>query len=105
MQEASVNAHVAVSTLHNVRSICADLAPLSMPMDDQQLRQRARLIHGALRAREQMQALRDRAVRLAGALERFRQRRDEIEGRAYAVDRRRHADPRFVSGFNDQRRA
>ncbi len=85
MQEASTNARAAVNALQAVSAICADLAPLSMPLSDEQLRQRARLIHSVLRARERMQVLRDRAEALAGALARFRNRRDHIYTRRSAT--------------------
>ncbi len=78
MHEAEANARAAVSALENIKTICADLAPLDTPLSEAQLRQRARLIHGILRTRQQMQVLRDRAINLNEALFRFRQRRDEI---------------------------
>ena len=41
MKEASANAKAAVNALQAIGSICADLAPLDMPMTDEQIRQRA----------------------------------------------------------------
>ena len=78
MQNAALNARAAVAALENIKTICADLAPLDTPLSDAQLRQRARLIHGILRTRQQMQQMRDRAINLNEALFRFRQRREEI---------------------------
>ena len=104
MQQASMNARAAVNALHNVSVICRNLSPLDSPMDDEQLRQRARLIHSVLRARQQMEQLRNRAVQLASSLERFRLRRLQIQGLAPFVERRVNADPRFVQGFNDLRK-
>jgi len=86
MQKAALNARAAVAALESIKTICADLAPLDTPLSEAQLRQRARLIHGILRTRQQMQLLRDRAVNLNEALIRFRQRRDEINGGAAADD-------------------
>ena len=80
MQKAALNARNAVAALENIKTICADLAPLDTAMSESQLRQRAQLIHGILRTRQQMQLLRDRAVNLNEALIRFRQRREEING-------------------------
>lgn len=80
MREATINARAAVNAMQGVSAICRDLAPLSMPMDDEQLRQRARLIDSILRARRQMELLRNRAAQLAASLDRFHQRRREIHG-------------------------
>jgi hypothetical protein len=82
MREATLKAQAALTALENMKTICADLAPLDTPMSPQQLEQRAQLIHGILRTRQQMQLLRDRAVNLGEALQRFRQRRDEIDAAA-----------------------
>lgn len=70
--------------LQRITEICADLLPLAAPMDDEQLRQRAQLIHSARRARSRMQTLRGRAVALNDALARFQSRREEIAKRAAA---------------------
>lgn len=80
MQTATVNARAAVNALQGVSVICRNLAPLSSPMDEEQLRQRARLIDSVLRARRQMEMLRNRAVQLAASLDRFHQRRRQIQG-------------------------
>jgi hypothetical protein len=96
MQEASLNARAAVNALHNVTVICRNLAPLSAPMDDEQLRQRARLIHSVLRARRQMELLRNRAVQLAASLDRFRQRRLQIQGVTLRSERCAKGDRRVV---------
>ncbi|MBN8481355.1 MAG: hypothetical protein J0L88_07180 [Xanthomonadales bacterium] len=79
MREATTRARAALTALENMKSICADLAPLDTPMTPEQLQQRARLIHGILRTRQQMQLLRDRAIDLDEALQRFRARRAEID--------------------------
>lgn len=91
MREATQKAQAALTALENMKTICADLAPLDTPMTEQQLEQRAQLIHGILRTRQQMQLLRDRAVNLGEALQRFRQRRDEID--AAAADALPPAEP------------
>lgn len=80
LHDASLNARAAVNALHGVSAICRQLAPLSAPMDAAQLHQRARLIDSVLRARRQMELLRNRAVELAASLDRFHQRRRQIQG-------------------------
>jgi len=80
MHEATMNARAAVNALHNVSAICRNLVPLSAPMDEEQLRQRARLIDSVLRARRQMELLRNRAAQLAASLDRFHLRRQQING-------------------------
>lgn len=82
MRQATVAAHAAVNSLQSVRVICNDLLPLNHPMTAQQLHQRAKLIHHVLMTRNRMQLLRDRAEALSGALNRFRDRREEIKQRA-----------------------
>ncbi len=100
MQQAAVNARAAVNALQNVTVICRNLVPLSAPMDEEQLRQRARLIHSVLRARQQMELLRNRAITLASSLDRFRLRRQQIEGRPPFVERRIKGDRRVVADFD-----
>ena len=82
MREASIAARVAVKSLQSVSLICGDLIPLDQPMTDEQHLQRAKLIHSVLMARKRMQLLRDRAEALSGALDRFRDRREQIARRA-----------------------
>ena len=53
-----------------------------MPMTDEQWLQIAQLIHPVLLTRQRMQMLRDRAEALSGALNRFRDRREQIVQRA-----------------------
>jgi hypothetical protein len=81
MKKASADAKVAVSSLQAIGEICADLSPLSMPMSDEQIRQRADLIRSVIQTRQQMLLFRDRANALAEALERFRARQQEIRQR------------------------
>ena len=100
MQEAALNARAAVNALQNVTVICRNLAPLSAPMDETQLRQRARLIHSVLRARQQMELLRDRAVKLASSLDRFRLRHMQIHGKQPVAERRVKADRRVQTDFS-----
>lgn len=78
MKEASANAKVAVKSLQAIGSICADLAPLDMPMTEEQIRQRANLIRSVIQTRQQMLQFRDRARALGEALQRFRDRQQEI---------------------------
>lgn len=59
-----------------------DLIPLDQPLTAGQLEQRARLIHAILLTRKRVQALRDRADRLSGALDAFHERQGQIRRRA-----------------------
>ena len=68
MKEASANARAAVNALQAIGSICADLAPLDMPMTDEQIRQRANLVRSVIQTRQQMLQFRDRAKALGEAL-------------------------------------
>lgn len=81
MKNASENARAAVNALQAIGSICADLAPLDMPMTDEQIRQRADLIRSVIKTRQQMLQFRDRAKALGEALERFRTRQEEIRSK------------------------
>ncbi|MBX3699000.1 MAG: hypothetical protein R3F08_07190 [Dokdonella sp.] len=81
MKEASANARAAVNALQAIGSICADLAPLDMPMTDEQIRQRANLVRSVIQTRQQMLQFRDRAKALGEALERFRARQQEIRSK------------------------
>jgi hypothetical protein len=81
MKDASANAKAAVNALQAIGSICADLAPLDMPMTDEQIRQRANLIRSVIQTRQQMLQFRDRARALGEALERFRARQQEIRSK------------------------
>lgn len=85
MREATTRARAALTALENMKSICADLAPLDTPMTPEQLQQRAQLIHGILKTRQQMQLLRDRAIHLNEALQRFRARRAELDAAAESL--------------------
>jgi len=81
MKKASADANVAVTSLQAIGAICADLSPLDRPMTEDQIRQRADLIRSVIETRQQMLLFRDRANALAGALERFRARQEEIRQR------------------------
>ncbi|MEZ5461938.1 hypothetical protein [Dokdonella sp.] len=81
MKEASANAKVAVASLQAIGSICSDLAPLDMPMTEDQLRQRADLVRSVIQTRQQMLQFRDRAKALGEALQRFRDRQNEIRNK------------------------
>lgn len=82
MRQASIAARTAVNSLQAVSVICNDLIPLDQPMTDEQRLQRAKLIHSVIFARKRMMLLRDRAEALAGALSRFRERKEQIAKRA-----------------------
>jgi len=59
-----------------------DLIPIDQPMDEEQLKQRARLIRTILETRRRVQSMRERTEALNDALEAFRDRQDQIRRRA-----------------------
>jgi hypothetical protein len=75
VQNAAATVMAAVSVLQEARTACANLHPLSFPMTDRELHQRADMIDKVIRARRKLQLLRDRAEALEGALDRFKARR------------------------------
>jgi hypothetical protein len=72
------NVLAAVSVMQRARDACSDLKPLSCPMTDQELQQRAAVIEKVINARRKLQHLRDRAESLQGALDRFKVRREAM---------------------------
>ncbi|MEO7430557.1 MAG: hypothetical protein ABIR62_00635 [Dokdonella sp.] len=78
VQNAAATVMAAVSVLQEARSACADLHPLSFPMTDRELQQRAEMIDKIIRARRKLQLLRDRAEALEDALGRFKARREAM---------------------------
>jgi hypothetical protein len=68
----------AVNVMQRARDACADLKPLTQPMTEDELEERARMIDKVIRARRKLQLLRDRAEALEHALGRFKSRRAAI---------------------------
>ena len=82
-RNASEFSRIGLSALDGANAIGPDdLIPLDQPMSEEQLRQRAQLIGTILGMRKRVQALRDRADALNGALESFRDRQEQILRRA-----------------------
>lgn len=78
VKNAANDVMAAVAVMNHARSACANLSPLGLPMTQEQLEQRARVISAVINASRKLQQLRDRAVSLEGALERFRARKTEL---------------------------
>jgi hypothetical protein len=68
----------AVSVLERARDVCSNLKPMSCPMTDLELHQRAAVIEKVISARCKLQQLRNRAEALECALERFKTRREAL---------------------------
>ena len=68
----------AVSVLERARDACVNLKPMSCPMTDLELQQRAAVIEKVINARCKLQQLRNRAEALQGALNRFKARREAM---------------------------
>ena len=75
MRSATQDAAAAIDLLNHARAVCDRLNPLGTELTVEELRQRAEIVDSVIRARNKLQLLRDRAVALEAALERFKQRR------------------------------
>jgi hypothetical protein len=75
MRSATLDAAAAIDLLNHARSVCGQLNPLGTEMTIEELRQRAEIVDSVIRARSKLQLLRDRALALEGALDRFKQRK------------------------------
>lgn len=69
------NALLAIDALRRSHDASLELKPLAMPMDDDELRQRAELVEKVILTRDKLKLLRDRSERLRDSLEQFKQRR------------------------------
>jgi BMFP domain-containing protein YqiC len=65
----------AVNVMQRARDVSTKLSPLTSPMSEHELAQRATMIAKVIRARSKLQQLRNRAEALEGALDRFKARR------------------------------
>lgn len=74
------NALLAIDSLRRSRDASLELKPLAMPMDEDELRQRAELVEKVIRTRDKLKRLRDRSEHLREALERFKRRRANARG-------------------------
>ncbi|MEO7325656.1 MAG: hypothetical protein ABIW82_12575 [Dokdonella sp.] len=75
MRSATVDAATAINLLNHARSVCDYLNPLGGELTIEELCQRAEIVDSVIRARNKLQLMRDRAIALEQALERFKQRR------------------------------
>jgi hypothetical protein len=75
MRTATLDAAAAVNLLQHARSACDQLNPLGTPMTLAELQQRAQIVDSVIRARQKLQLLRNRAVELENAVERFKARK------------------------------
>ncbi len=69
------NALLAIDSLRRSHDASLELKPLAMPMDEDELRQRAELVEKVILTRDKLKLLRDRSEHLREALERFKRRR------------------------------
>ena len=75
MRTATLDAAAAVNLLKHARSVCDQLNPLGTPMTMAELQQRAQIVDSVIRARAKLQLLRNRAIELENAVERFKARK------------------------------
>ena len=75
MRTATLDAAAAVNLLKHARSVCDQLNPLGVPMTMAELQQRAQIVDSVIRARTKLQLLRNRAIALEHAVERFKARK------------------------------
>ena len=74
VRTATLDAAAAVGLLRHAHAASGQLAPLDTPMTEFELRQRAEIIDRVMRARIKLERLRNRAVDLEHALERYKAR-------------------------------
>lgn len=75
MRTATLDAAAAVNLLKHARTVCDQLNPLGTPMTMEELQQRAQIVDSVIRARTKLQLLRNRAIALENAVERFKARK------------------------------
>jgi hypothetical protein len=75
MRSATLDAAAAIDLLNHARTVCDRLNPLGTELTIEELRQRAEIVDSVIRARNKLQLMRDRAIALEQALERFKRRR------------------------------
>lgn len=73
-RSATLDAATAINLLRHARAVCDRLNPLGSPMTLAELQQRAEIVDSVIRARAKLELLRNRAVALEGAVERFKER-------------------------------
>jgi hypothetical protein len=78
VKNAAQDVMAAVAVMEHARNACANLSPMGLPMTDEMIEHRARVIAAVINASRKLQQLRDRAVSLEHALARFRARKAEL---------------------------
>jgi BMFP domain-containing protein YqiC len=78
VKNAATDIMAAINVLERARDAAAMLRPLTSPMSDLELAQRADMIAKVIRARSKLQQLHNRAEALEGALDRFKARREAM---------------------------
>ncbi|MEO6687998.1 MAG: hypothetical protein ABIS07_08190 [Dokdonella sp.] len=74
MRSATVDAAAAIALLNHARSVCSHLDPLGPELTIEELRQRAEIVDSVIRARNKLRLMRDRAIAIEQALDRFKSR-------------------------------
>jgi hypothetical protein len=75
MRSATLDPAAAIDLLNHARAVCDQLNPLGSEMSVDELRQRAEIVDSVIRARNKLQLMRDRAIAVEDALERFKRSR------------------------------
>jgi hypothetical protein len=78
VKNAAADVMAAVAVMEHARDACSSLSPLGLPMTQEQIEHRARVIAAVINASRKLQQLRDRALSLEHALARFRARKAEL---------------------------
>ena len=79
-RSASLDAAAAVELLNRARAVCDCLNPLGTELTMEELQQRAEIIDSVIRARSKLQLLRDRALAMQAAVDRFKARKAAQSG-------------------------
>lgn len=75
VRSATMVAAAAIYPFNHDRAVCDRLNSMGAELTIEELRQRAEIVDSVIRARNKLQLLRDRAVALEQAVERFKRRR------------------------------
>jgi len=75
MRSATRDAATAVELLNHARAVCDRLNPLGTALTMEELQQRAEIVDSVIRARTKLQLLRDRALAMQAAVDRFKARK------------------------------
>lgn len=78
VKNAATDLMAAINVLERARDASTLLRPMTAPMSERELVQRANMIAKVIRARSKLQQLRNRAEALEDALGRFKARREAL---------------------------